>query len=105
MDRNAGSTDCESGVRSIMGSALTALPWCCIAPAAFAVSGVAAAGIGAGLQSVLPAFLLLSGGLLGRSLYLSLVKRRGPTWVRAVVLVSAPAIALVWAFRFGWVPL
>ncbi len=94
-----------SSVRSVMGSALTALPWCCIAPAAFAVSGVATAGIGVGLQSALPVFLVLSGGFLGRSLYLALVKRQGPTWVRAVVLVSAPAIALVWAFRFGWVPL
>ncbi len=95
----------ESSVRSVMGSALTALPWCCIAPAAFAVSGVATAGIGAGLQSALPVFLFLSGGFLGRSLYLVLVKRQGATWVRFVVLVSAPAIALVWAFRFGWVAL
>ena len=95
----------DSSVRSVLGSAFTALPWCCIAPAAFAVSGVATAGIGAGLQSALPVFLVLSSGLLGRSLYLTIVKRQGPTWVRAVVLVSAPAIALVWAFRFGWVPL
>ena len=93
----------DGSVRSAMGSALTALPWCCIAPAAFAVSGVATAGIGTGLQSALPVFLFLSAGLLGRSLYLVLEKRQGPTWVRAVVLAPAPAIALVWAFRFGWV--
>jgi hypothetical protein len=85
-----------------MGSALTALPWYCIAPAAFAVSGVATAGIGTELQSAMPVFLVLSAGLLGRSVYLALVKRQGAPWVRAVVLVSAPAIALVWAFRFGW---
>ncbi len=95
----------ESSVRSVMGSAFAALPWCCIAPAAFAVSGIATAGIGTGLKSALPVFVVLSAGLLGRSLYLALVKRQGPTWVRAVVLVSAPAIALVWALRFGWVPL
>ena len=95
----------DSSVRSVMGSVLTALPWCCIAPAAFAVSGVATAGIGIGLQSAVPVFLVLSGGLLGRSLYLALVKRQGPGWVRAVVLVSTPAIALVWAYRFEWIAL
>ncbi len=95
----------DGSVRSVMGSAFTALPWCCIAPAAFAVSGVATAGIGTGLQSATPVFLVLCAGLLARSLYLAFVKRQGPTWVRAVVLVSAPAIALVWALRFGWVPL
>ncbi len=95
----------DSSVRSVMGSALTALPWCCIAPAAIAISGVATAGIGTGLQSAMPVFLVLSAGLLGRSMYLALVKRQGPRWVRAVVLLAAPAIALVWAFRFGWVAL
>ncbi len=95
----------DSSVRSVMGSALTALPWCCIAPAAFAVSGVATAGIGTGMKSAMPVFLVLSVGLLGRSLYLALVKRRGPTWVRAVVLLSTPAIALIWVFRFGWAAL
>ncbi len=95
----------DGSVRSVMGSALAALPWCCIAPAAFALSGVATAGIGTGLESALPVFFVLSAGLLGRSLYLALVKRQGATWARAVVLVCAPAIALVWAFRFGWVAL
>ncbi len=95
----------DGSVRSVIGSALTALPWCCIAPAAFAVSGVATAGIGTGLQSAMPVFLVLSAGLLGRSLYLALVKRQGRPWVRAVVVVSTPAVALVCAFRFGWVAL
>ena len=92
-------------VRSVLGSTLTALPWCCIAPAAFAVSGVATAGIGTELQSAMPVLLVLSAGLLGRSLYLALVKLQGPVWVRAVVLGATPAIALIWAFRFGWVAL
>ncbi len=95
----------DSSVRSVMGSALAALPWCCIAPAAFAISGVATAGIGTGLQRAIPVFLVLSSGLLGRSLYLALVKRQGPSWVRAIVLLSTPAIALIWAFRFGWLAL
>ncbi len=95
----------DQSIRSVMGSGLAALPWCCIAPAAFAVSGVATAGIGTGLRSAMPAFLVLSVGLLGRSLHLALVKRQGPMWVRVMVLLSTPAIALVWAFRFGWVAL
>ncbi len=95
----------ESPIRTTVASAMTALPWCCIAPAAFAVSGVALAGIGTALQSAMPVLLVLSAGLLGRSLYLALVKRQGPMWVRAIVLLSTPAIALVWAFRFGWVAL
>ncbi len=95
----------ESSIQTVMGSALAALPWCCIAPAAFALSGVATAGIGAGFEWAIPVFLVLSVGLLSRSLYLALVRRQGPNWVRAVVMVSAPAIALVWAFRFGWVDL
>ncbi len=95
----------DGSVRSVMGSALTALPWCCIAPAAFAFSGVAMAGIGTALQSTMPVFLILSAVLLGRSLYLVLVKDQGPVWVRSVVLMSTPTIALVWAFRFGWVAL
>ena len=95
----------ESPIRTTIASVMTALPWCCIAPAAFAVSGVVMAGIGAALQSAMPVFLVLSAGVLGRSLYLALVKRQGPVWVRAIVLLSTPAIALVWAFRFGWVAL
>ncbi len=95
----------DQSIRSVMGSGLAALPWCCIAPAAFAVSGVATAGIGTGLRSAMPVFLVLSAGLLSRSLYLGLVKRQGPTWVRAVVLLSTPAIALIWVFRFGWAAL
>ena len=53
----------------------------------------------------MPFFLALSAGLLGRWLHLALVKRQGPTWVRVLVVLSTPAIALIWAFRFGWVAL
>ena len=71
----------DDGVRSIVGSTLAAVPWCCIAPAAFAVSGVATAGIGTGLRLSMPALFALSAGLLGRSLYLALVKAVGSTRV------------------------
>ena len=57
------------------------------------------------LARIIAVLLVLSAGLLGRSLYLALVKLQGPVWVRAVVLGATPAIALIWAFRFGWVAL
>ncbi len=92
----------ESTIRSVVGSSLAALPWCCIAPAAFAVSGVATAGVGTALRFATPLFLVLSLVFLGRGLYLALVRRHGPRWVRAVVLVATPLIAALWAFRLGW---
>ena len=95
----------ESLVRATLTSAMAALPWCCIAPAAFALSGVAIASIGSALRSATLALLVLSVGMLGRSLYLAIVKRQGPMWVRTVVVLSTPAIGLVWAFRFGWLAL
>jgi len=88
-------------LKSVLGSSLTALPWCCIAPAAFAVSGLATAGVGTTLSGATPVFLVVSIVFLARALYLALIKRRGPKWVRAVVVLSTPTIALVWAFRFG----
>jgi len=88
-------------LKSVLGSSLTALPWCCIAPAGFAVSGLATAGVGTTLSWATPVFLVVSIVFLARALYLALIKRQGPKWVRAVVALSTPAIGLVWAFRFG----
>ena len=94
----------ESTIRSVVGSGLAALPWCCIAPAAFALSGVASAGVGTALKSATPLFLITSVAFLARGLYLAQVERRGPTWVQAVVWVSAPLVAALWVFRLGWWP-
>ncbi len=94
----------ESTIRSVVGSGLAALPWCCIAPAAFALSGVASAGVGTALESATPLFLIASVAFLARGLYLAQVERRGPWWVRAVVWVSAPLVGALWAFRLGWWP-
>jgi hypothetical protein len=87
--------------KSVLGSGITALPWCCIAPAAFAVSGLATAGVGTTLRWATPAFMLVSILFLARALYLALIRRQGPKWVRAMVMLSTPAVALAWAFRFG----
>ncbi len=90
-----------SPIRSTVVSAVTELPWCCIAPAVFSVSGVAVAGIGAGLKSATPLFLIVSLGFLGRALYLSLIRRHGPRWVRLVTVSAAVTVSLVWSFRLG----
>ncbi len=90
-----------SAIRSTVVSAVTALPWCCIAPAAFSVSGVAVAGIGAGLKSATPLFLIVSLGFLARGLYLSLIRKHGPRWVRLVTVAAAVAVFLAWSFRLG----
>ena len=94
-----------SPLRSTVVSAVTALPWCCIAPAVFAVSGAAVAGAGAGLQTATPFFFAASAGFLGRALYLSLLRRQGPRWVRRVTVASAVAVSLLWTTRFGVWPL
>ena len=92
----------ESTLRSVIGSSLTALPWCCIAPAAFAASGVVTAGVGTALGSATPLFLVVSVAFLTRALYMALAKRQGPLWVRALVVGSTPLIAGLWAFRLGF---
>ena len=92
----------EGTLRSVFGSSLSALPWCCIAPAAFAASGVVTAGVGASLGSAMPLFLVMSVALLTRALYLAIAKSQGPLWIRALVVVSAPLIVGLWAFRLGF---
>ncbi len=92
----------EGTLRSVIGSSLTALPWCCIAPAAFAASGVATAGVGTALGSATPLFLVVSVAFLTRALYMALAMRQGPLWVRALVVGSTPLIAGLWAFRLGF---
>ena len=94
-----------SPIRSTVASAMTALPWCCIAPAVFSVSGAAVAGLGAGLQIATPLFLAASAGFLGRALYLSLIRRQGPHWVRMVTVASAVAVSVLWSIRLGAWPI
>ncbi len=88
--------------RSTVVSAVTVLPWCCIAPAVFSASGVAVAGIGAGFRSATPLFLIVTLGFLGRAHYLSLIRRHGPRWVRLVTVAAAVSVSLVWSFRLGF---
>ncbi len=94
-----------SPIHPTVVSAVTALPWCCIAPAVFSVSGAAVAGLGVALQSATPLFFAASAGFLGRALYLSLIRRQGPRWVRMVTVASAVAVSLLWSTRFGVWPI
>ena len=85
-------------------SAMTALPWCCIAPAALGLGGVATAGAGAVIAEATPLLLVVSVGFLGRAVYLAGVRRSGRPWARAVALVSAPLVVAFWLYRLGpWI--
>ena len=93
----------EAGSASLL-SAVTALPWCCIAPAALGLGGVATAGAGAAIAEATPVMLVASLGFLARSVYLAAVRRSGRPWARAVALVSAPLVMAFWLYRYGpWV--
>ena len=93
----------EPGSASAL-SAIAALPWCCIAPAAFGLGGIATAGAGAVIAEATPVLLVLSAGFLGRAVYLAGIRRSGRPWTRAIALVSAPLVALFWAYRLGFWP-
>ncbi len=90
-----------SAIRSSLALAVTALPWCCIGPAVFSLSGAAIAGVGALLRTATPIFLLLSLGFLARARYLSVIQRHGPRCVRIVTVTSAFGVSLLWGFRLG----
>ena len=82
-------------------SAMTALPWCCIAPAALSLGGVATAGAGAVIAEATPILLVVSVGFLARAVYLALIRQSGRPWARAVALVSVPLVVALWAYRLG----
>ncbi len=90
----------DPGSASLL-SATMALPWCCIAPGALALGGVATAGAGAVIAEATPILLVVSVGFLGRAVYLAGIRRSGRPWARAVALVSAPLVAALWAYRLG----
>ncbi len=90
-----------AALRSLGASIVTAVPWCCIAPAALAVSGVATAGVASWIQEGTPLLLVVSTAFGARALYLSWFLRRGRHWTRAVVAFSFPVIVGLWFFRFG----
>ncbi len=85
---------------SSLAAVSSALPWCCIAPAALASAGLATTGIGLALERLTPWLLAASLLLSGRSLHLALVRRRGRPWARALAVVTAPAVLLPWSARF-----
>lgn len=90
----------SSSLRSIGGSAAAAVPWCCIAPAVLALSGVAVAGASSWIQSAMPLLLVLSVALGLRAFVQSWLLRRGRPWTRWVVTVSLPLLVGLWLFRF-----
>lgn len=90
-----------AALRSLGASLVTAVPWCCIAPAVLALSGVATACAGAVIAEATPVLLVVSVAFLGRAVYLAGVRRSGRPWARAVAVVSAPLVVALWLYRFG----
>ncbi len=88
-------------LRSLGASIAAAVPWCCIAPAALAVSGVATAGVASWFQAGTPLLLAASAAFGARAVYLSWLLRRGRPWSRAVVTFSLPVIVALWLVRLG----
>lgn len=88
-----------AALRSLGASLFAAVPWCCIAPAALALGGVATAGAGAVIAEATPVLLVVSAAFLGRAVYLAGVRRSGRPWARVVALVSAPLVVALWLYR------
>lgn len=88
-------------LRALGASIATAVPWCCIAPAALAVSGVATASVASWIQAGTPLLLVASAVCGTRAIYLSWFLRSGSPWSHTVVGFSFPLIVGLWLFRFG----
>lgn len=88
-------------LRPLAASIATAVPWCCIAPAALALSGVATAGAASWIQAGTPLLLGISAATGARAVYLSWVRKSGRPWSRVVVTLSLPVIVGLWWFRLG----
>lgn len=86
-------------------SAATAVPWCCVVPAALASLGLASSVLGSWLAAGTPAFFLMSAGFLGRAHYLIWAKRHGSPNARITTLVLTAAVVWTWALRLApWLP-
>ena len=91
-------------VSASLGSTLTALPWCCIAPAVFSAAGVVTAGVGSAVAQATPLFVGASVLLLGRALHLAMIRKQGRPWVRGVTVASAVFVLGLWSARLGILP-
>ncbi len=82
------------------GSAVAALPWCCILPGVFSFTGLSVAGAGwlVGPQH-LWIFLTISASMLTYSLYVVFVRREGAPRVRAAAISMVLATVALWVWR------
>lgn len=88
---------------SSLAAVLTAVPWCCLVPAAFALAGVAGAGVArlAAVQ-VMPALLGVSILMLGRAHYLIHLRQQGSPWSRRIVWIATALVAVMWGPRLWY---
>lgn len=90
----------ESRLTASLGGVL-ALPWCCIVPAALALSGAGAGLAGSVWGSVGWAFLGLSVALIMRANWLVWVRRQGARAARRWTVVFSTFAAAAWLWRVG----
>ncbi len=88
------------GLRSAGWGGILALPWCCLVPAALAVSGVGA-GVAGSLTGPLGwGSFTLSVALIARANWLVLVRGQGAPGVRRWTVIFSMAAVALWTWRF-----
>lgn len=80
---------------------VTALPWCCVVPAAFASAGVLSTVVARWLVAGAPLLLLLTLLSLGRAHYLIWARHHGSMLARVVTVLATVVAGALWAVRLS----
>ena len=80
---------------------LTALPWCCVVPAAFASAGVVSTVVARWLVAGAPFLLLLTVASLSRAHYLIWAKHHGSSLARVLTVIATAVAITLWAIRLS----
>lgn len=80
---------------------ILALPWCCVVPAALAVSGVGTSVAGSLTGPLGGGSFALSVALIARANWLVLVRRQGAPGPRRWTILFSTAAVMLWVWRFA----
>ena len=80
---------------------MTALPWCCVVPAAFASAGVISTVVARWLVAGAPLLLLLTLASLSRAHYLIWAKDHGSVLAKVVTVLATVVAGTLWAVRLS----
>ena len=97
----------SAGSRLAGWGGILALPWCCVVPAALAVSGAGASVAGSLTGPLGWGSFALSVALIARANWLVLVRAQGAPGARRWTFLFSTAAVALWAWRFapylnGW---